>query len=151
MAQHDVGREPVDPDVEQVDLVTQPPTRELHVLALVSVGGAAGALTRYGAGVLWPTDPHAFPWTTFLINLVGSALLGALLAGIELRPRWAPVRPLLVTGLIGGFTTFSTFAVDNERLIRTGHVPTALAYAVATLLICAAATLAGDRLVRVLA
>jgi CrcB protein len=139
---------PIDPDVERSDLPARPRRAELRTLALISLGGVLGALARYGAGVEWPTGPGAFPWTTFAINITGSALLGALLAALDLRPDCAPLRPFLGTGIIGGFTTFSTYAVDNERLLRTGHVATAFADVGATLLVCAAATVLGDQLVR---
>src|SRR4051794_37622219 len=118
----------IDPDVEAIDLPAHPRSEDLRTLALISVGGVIGALGRYGAGVAWPTARDAFPWTTLIINIVGSALLGALLAVMEKRAHWAGTRPLLGTGLIGGFTTFSTYAVDIERLSRTGHSGIAASY-----------------------
>ncbi|MBO1766722.1 MULTISPECIES: CrcB family protein [unclassified Allobranchiibius] len=139
--------EPLDVDVEGEDLAPTPPGRELGTLAMISIGGVVGAVGRYRVGVQWPTSAVGFPWTTFFINVIGSTLLGALLGGIELRTAWARWRPLLGTGVIGGFTTFSTFAVDNQRLVRDGHTITALSYATATLAVCAAGTMAGDYLV----
>ncbi|MFC5143690.1 fluoride efflux transporter CrcB [Streptomyces aureoversilis] len=106
------------------------------VVCAVSLGGGAGAAARYGAGLLWPTPAGAFPWTTLLINVVGCALIGVLLALIaELAAPHRLVRPFLGTGVLGGFTTFSTYTVDVQRLIDDGHVATALA--------CLAGTLAG--------
>ena len=139
--------EPLDIDVEREDLAPTPPGREVKTLAMISIGGVVGAVGRYRVGVHWPTSAVGFPWTTFVINVIGSTLLGALLGGIELRTAWARWRPLLGTGVLGGFTTFSTFAVDNQRLIRDGHTITALSYAAATLAVCAAGTVAGDYLV----
>ncbi len=82
-----------------------------QVLAVVAAGGALGASARYGAGLLWPTEPDAFPWTTLCVNVVGCALIGIFL--VVLQEAWqAPplVRPFVATGVLGGFTTFSTYA-----------------------------------------
>ncbi|GHG69629.1 fluoride efflux transporter FluC [Streptomyces griseocarneus] len=107
------------------------------VLCAVSLGGAAGAAARYGAGLLWPTANGTFPWTTLLVNAVGCALIGVLLVTIaEAGTPHRLARPFLGTGVLGGFTTFSTYAVDIEELVRDGHAGTAAAYAAATL--CAA-------------
>ncbi|MEU1375891.1 CrcB family protein [Streptomyces triculaminicus] len=104
------------------------------VLCAVSLGGAAGATARYGAGLLWPTPSGAFPWTTLLVNAVGCALIGVLLVTIaEAGSPHRLARPFLGTGVLGGFTTFSTYAVDIEELVRDGHAGTAAAYAAATL------------------
>ncbi|MEX2981472.1 CrcB family protein [Streptomyces sp. C36] len=104
------------------------------VLCAVSLGGAAGAAARYGAGLLWPTPSGAFPWTTLLVNVVGCALIGVLLVTIaEAGSPHRLARPFLGTGVLGGFTTFSTYAVDIEELVRDGHAGTAAAYAAATL------------------
>ncbi len=118
------------------------------VVCAVSLGGGAGAAARYGAGLLWPTPAGAFPWTTLLINVVGCALIGVLLTVIaELAAPHRLLRPFLGTGVLGGFTTFSTYTVDVQRLIEGGHVATALAYlagtlagALATVLVAATAT-----------
>ncbi|MFF3447911.1 fluoride efflux transporter CrcB [Streptomyces sp. NPDC002667] len=104
------------------------------VVAAVSIGGVIGATARYGAGLLWPTPDGAFPWTTFTINVVGCATIGVLMAVItELPAVHRLVRPFLGTGVLGGFTTFSTYAVDIRNLIGGGHPGTALVYLVATL------------------
>ncbi|PAU50439.1 fluoride efflux transporter CrcB [Streptomyces albireticuli] len=103
------------------------------VVCAVSLGGGLGAAARYGAGLLWPTAGGAFPWTTFVVNTVGCALIGVLLTVIAGLP--APhrlLRPFLGTGVLGGFTTFSTYAVDVERLAGDGRLPTAVAYCVGT-------------------
>ncbi|CAM5539834.1 fluoride efflux transporter FluC [Streptomyces abikoensis] len=105
------------------------------VVCAVSLGGGAGALARYGAGLLWPAPVGAFPWTTFLVNVVGCALIGVLLTVIgELAAPHRLLRPFLGTGVLGGFTTFSTYTVDIQRLAGEGHAATALAYLAATLL-----------------
>ncbi|MFD8495288.1 fluoride efflux transporter FluC [Amycolatopsis sp. NPDC059657] len=118
-------------------------------LAVIAAGGAIGACTRYGATLLWPTEATAFPWTTFAINITGSALLGFVLVLIIERATVHPlVRPFVGTGIIGGYTTFSTYAVDAQRLIGNGHALTALVYLMATLLTALAAVWAAAVLTR---
>jgi CrcB protein len=107
----------------------------------VALGGAVGALARWAVGLGLPTVPGAFPLGTFLINVVGCAAIGALLVGItELRQAHPLVRPFLATGVLGGFTTFSTFSVDAQQLLRGGHVGLAVVYLAGTLVAAVAAT-----------
>ena len=120
-----------------------------RTLGVVAAGGAIGACARHGATLLWPTPPSAFPWTTFVINVTGSALLGAVL--VLLTERGAPhplLRPFLGTGVIGGYTTFSTFAVDVQRLIERGQPLTALTYLLATVLVALLAVWVASSLTR---
>ncbi|MEU9788506.1 fluoride efflux transporter CrcB [Streptomyces phaeochromogenes] len=110
------------------------------VVAVVSVGGAIGASARYGASLLWPTHTGGFPWTTFWVNVVGCFVIGAFM--VVITEAWAAhrlVRPFFGTGVLGGFTTFSTYAVDIRTLVDTGHPRTALAYLAATLVAALAA------------
>ncbi|MGW5097133.1 fluoride efflux transporter CrcB [Streptomyces nodosus] len=105
------------------------------VVAVVSLGGALGATARYAASLLWPTMTGGFPWTTFVVNLAGCAVIGVFM--VVITEVWAAhrlVRPFFGTGVLGGFTTFSTYAVDIQRLVDTGHPRTALAYLFATVL-----------------
>jgi len=133
--------EPIDPEVEAIR-----PGRDVLVVVAVTLGGIVGAVGRYAATLWWPTGPTGFPWTTFGINLIGSFLLAIVVVlSTERWPDSVVFRPLLGTGVIGGFTTFSTFAVDQQRLITHGHALTAIAYLVGTLAVCLAATWAGQR------
>lgn len=110
------------------------------VVAVVAAGGAAGASARYGAGLLWPTAAGAFPWTTLAVNVVGCAVIGVFMVLItEVWTAHRLVRPFFGTGVLGGFTTFSTYAVDIQQLVQHGHARTALAYLVSTLLAALAA------------
>lgn len=119
------------------------------IVCAVSLGGGVGAAARYGAGLLWPTAQGAFPWTTFLINIVGCALIGVLLVVIaDLATPHRLLRPFLGTGVLGGFTTFSTYTVDIRNLVNGGHVATALAYLAGTLLAAMAAVWAAAGLTR---
>nr|WBO76174.1 fluoride efflux transporter CrcB [Streptomyces sp. SBE_14.2] len=105
------------------------------VVAVVALGGALGATARYALTLWWPLEPGGFPWATFWTNVVGCAVIGAFM--VLITDVWAAhrlVRPLFGTGVLGGFTTFSTYAVDTRRLLAGGHPGTAFAYLFATLL-----------------
>ena len=105
------------------------------VLAAVATGGALGACARYGAALLWPTAAGTFPWTTFWVNVAGCAVIGVFMVVItEVWTGHRLVRPFFGTGVLGGFTTFSTYVVDIERLTGTGRAATALLDLAATML-----------------
>ncbi len=133
-------REPVDPDIV---VPPGPPgrvPRQIEILAAIAAGGVLGACARYGAVVLFPTAPAAFPWTTFWINITGCAVMGALLVLITERRTAHPlVRPFLGTGVLGGYTTFSTYTLDGQHLIGGGRAGTALFYLGGTLVAALAA------------
>ncbi|GAA5006744.1 fluoride efflux transporter CrcB [Kitasatospora paranensis] len=104
-------------------------------VAVVSLGGVLGALARYGAALRWPTAADAFPWTTLAVNAVGCAVIGVFLVAVT--EVWSPhplLRPFFGTGVLGGFTTFSTATVDVQRLIDHGAPARGLFYLAATLL-----------------
>lgn len=90
-------------------------------LLLVALGGAAGALLRHGSGmaVRQMLGTH-FPWTTLLVNLVGSFLIGLVWSLAEAKVLSFELKLLVVTGFLGAFTTFSTFSLENLNLIRDG-------------------------------
>ena len=120
--------------------MTRPPLTT-PTLALVSLGGALGAVLRWGLGELVP-DGSGFPWTTFAINLVGSLLL-ALLPRLARHPH---VVHVLGPGLLGGFTTLSAYADQSRALLADGEVVVAAAYLAGTLLACVAAVHLASRL-----
>ncbi|MGQ4487160.1 fluoride efflux transporter CrcB [Streptomyces sp. SAS_281] len=110
------------------------------VVAVVALGGAAGASARYGASLLWPTATGGFPWTTLVVNVTGCAVIGVFM--VVISEVWAAhrlVRPFFGTGVLGGFTTFSTYAVDIERLVSEDRAGTGLVYLGVTLLAALAA------------
>jgi fluoride exporter len=128
-------REPVDPDVAP----SLEPS-ELQALVVVAAGAIVGSTARYLIEKAWPANPGEVPWSTFLINLGGSFLLPfVVVAATDTWPRAWLVRPALGTGVIGGFTTFSTFALEQQKLFAHGATLTALAYIALTLLSCALA------------
>lgn len=125
------------------------PTRTL-VVTVVAVGGAAGALARFGVSALWPngTDAHlmwqqgaaAFPWTTLVINVGGCFCMGALVSSSRNWPAAPPwFSAFLGTGVLGGFTTFSTYTDDTRRLFENDQPWSAVGY----LLLTPAAAMAG--------
>lgn len=103
-------------------------------ILLVAAGGALGAVARYGVGKLMgPGSDVRVPWHTFAVNVTGAFLLGLLLV-LAARHGWPGWwRPLLAVGVLGGYTTFSTFSLETVELAMQGHVWTAAAYAVGSL------------------
>ena len=115
------------------------------LLLAVAAGGAVGACLRWQLGDWFPTEPHAFPWTTFSINLSGSVLL-ALLAASTLVRRRPVLSTALGTGVLGGFTTLSAYSEETRALLASGHTGTATAYLLGTLAACLVGVAVADRL-----
>jgi CrcB protein len=139
----------LDPDVAPDPEPGRPPLRPLGVLGAVAAGGVIGAVPRYELSQALRSGPGAFPLATFVTNVSGSLLLGALLTLIV--ERWPPtgyLRPFAATGIIGAYTTWSTFMVDADLLIKDGHVAMATGYVAASLSSGLAAAYAGRALVR---
>lgn len=111
---------------------------------MVVTGGFCGTLLRYWIGT-GPRASDAFAYSTFAINLLGSGLLGALvvLATRHATPAATRLRLLLGTGLLGGFTTYSTFALEASLSARDGHAGLATVYIVLSVVGGIAAALAG--------
>lgn len=117
----------------------------MNAWAWVAFGGAVGAVARYGAAMaLAPLAARAgFPLGILVINVLGSFLLGLTVALVG-RGVWPEAARLAFgTGVLGAFTTFSTFSVDLDGLIGRGAVATALAYAVGSVLLGVLAAVAG--------
>jgi CrcB protein len=96
------------------------PAHPAAVLGAIAAGGVLGALSRAGIQAAFPHPPTGFPWATFGINLAGCLLIGVLMAVIGARPTGPLVRPFLGVGVLGGFTTFSTYVVDIQRAVAAG-------------------------------
>ena len=135
--------EPIDSDV---DLRVPEQRREpaLPVLAVIALGGGLGALARYGLTIALPTPPGHFPWATFVTNVSGCLLIGVLMVLVtEVWTAHRLVRPFLGVGVLGGFTTYSTYAVEIHGLLRPGTVGVAFVYLAGTLVCAMLAVLAG--------
>lgn len=114
------------------------------VLAAVAAGGMIGASARFELAEALPTRAGHFPWATFVTNVAGSFLLGFLL--IVLLERFPPtrlLRPFLTSGILGAFTTMSTYQVETALLLKDGHAGTAVAYALGSLVAGLALAYAG--------
>ncbi|MFI5799515.1 fluoride efflux transporter CrcB [Streptomyces sp. NPDC051677] len=115
-------------------------TGQFPVVAVVAAGGGIGAAARYAASLWWPTRTGGFPWTVFWVNVVGCAVIGVFLVLVtEAMTAHRLVRPFFGTGVLGGFTTFSTYAVDLQKLFDGGRPGIALAYLAGTLFAALAA------------
>ncbi|MFQ1004085.1 fluoride efflux transporter CrcB [Modestobacter sp. SSW1-42] len=114
-----------------------------------ALGGALGALARWGLGLALPHAPGTWPTATLLVNLTGCLLLGLLSSALFTRHPHSPwLRPFLGTGVLGGWTTFSTFAVDVVQLAEAGRGVAAVGYVLASVVGGVLAAAAGVRLGR---
>jgi fluoride exporter len=112
-------------------------------VASIAVGGGLGGVARYALSVAFPAG-HGFPWAIFAVNVSGSFLLGVLM--VYLLEIWPPrrfLRPFLAIGLIGGYTTFSTYAGGVLTLLTGGAPALAGAYALSSILGALAAVWCG--------
>ena len=128
------------------------------LVPVVALGGVIGALARWGIDNAIPrTSPTQWPWSTLLINITGSLILGLLIATLLLRlpaargetsrlARWS--RPFLITGILGGFTTFSTFALQVRDLLANGNIGSGALYAVTSVIGGVLAVAGGSALAR---
>jgi CrcB protein len=97
----------------------------MPVLA-ISIGASLGALARWGLG-LWLTPGGLLPWGTLAANLVGGYLIGVAIAAFQAMPQLDPVwRLLLITGFLGGLTTFSSFSAEVVEFLMAGRYALAL-------------------------
>ena len=153
-------RLPIDPDLEPGEpdrgpehagagvapprSATRTRRAEPSVLAAIALGGALGAPARYGVAQIIHVAANTFPWATFWTNISGSFALGLILVLIlERFPPTRYLRPFVATGFLGAYTTYSTFAVETDLLIKDGHAGTGLAYAGASVVAGLAAVWAG--------
>src|ERR1700759_4963136 len=103
-------------------------------LGAIYAGGVIGALARVGLSEALPPAVDAWPWATFIVNMVGAALLGWFVTRLgERLPPSTYRRPFLGTGICGALTTFSTLQLELFRMVDAGYVGLALGYAAATI------------------
>ncbi len=167
------AHDPIDPDIEPADFEgadAEPPGPgpaalprfSVPVAASVFAGGLAGGLARYLIGRAWPAPPRGFPWNTFVVNVTGSFALGVLVVAVEVLAYRAHLgqvrhlgparylRPVLGTGFLGAFTTFSALALSTDQLVAHGHVVLGVAYLIASVTAGLLAAFAGLRFGRLI-
>jgi CrcB protein len=137
---------PIDPDL------ALGVRRDRRIVGVIALGAMPGAAARYGISRAITSAPDGFPWATFWTNVSGALALGALVAWLVVRfPADRYVRPFAGIGFLGAYTTFSTFSVEADLLVRDGHALTAGLYVGASLVVGLAAAWAGVVGVRTLA
>ena len=101
---------------------------------MVALGSALGGVARVAlSGGIYRRWGTGFPWGTLTVNLAGCFLIGVFFSWAEIRLRLSPgARLFLMAGFCGGFTTFSTFALETSHLLKSGSIPAALTYTVAS-------------------
>ena len=135
----------VDPDVDLHDpdqrseLATHPWT-----LPAIAAGGMVGSSARYALEQAWPQHGVGVPWATLVTNVSGCLLIGVTMVAVTERGRRHPLwRPFLGVGILGGYTTFSTYAVQVQQAIQKGEALLALGYLVGTVAAALVAVAAG--------
>ena len=114
----------------------------------VALGGALGASARYLVGVgAVRLLGHGFPWATLVVNVLGSLAMGALVVLLAQKDA-TRLAPLLITGLLGGFTTFSAFSLDAVTLYERGQVGAAAGYVAVSVVFSIGALFAGMTLMK---
>jgi fluoride exporter len=114
------------------------------LLLYLAAGGAFGTVARFAlAGWVYDHAGGGFPWGTFAVNAAGSFLIGFAVRSLEFVTVTPELRGFLTIGLLGGFTTFSTYTYETITLVRDGQWSTASLYALGSLLIGLLAVLAG--------
>lgn len=113
------------------------------------MGGALGSMARYGISRLMPLpDFQSFPWAVFLVNISGCLLIGVLNSLIPHGERYLDWRLLLLTGLLGGYTTFSSFGLEFWQLTQNKATGIAVLYALGTTFAGLAAVFTGTWLTK---
>jgi len=140
---------PLDPDLESTERRPGPaantsgavaagrrsrwPRLQWRIVGAVAVGGFAGGIVRYGAGLAWPTRAGTFPWSVFAVNTAGAFILALLLVLVlEVLPPTTYLRPVLGTGFCGALTTFSSVVTAVDQLAVHGHPGLAAGYLAAS-------------------
>ncbi len=121
-------------------------------VAWIGLGGALGAVSRY-LMALWVNGwwDRSFPLATLLINILGSLLMGVVVVVLVERLQLGPeFRAALMTGFLGGFTTFSTFSLESYNLLAQGELTSALLYLLASVILCVLALALGIWLARLI-
>lgn len=157
--------EPIDPDLDPADrsepavgrlrrthpaaASTGPRRAQPSLLGAIAAGGMLGASARYGLSRVIHVAPETFPWATFFTNVAGSFALGlGLVLLLERAVAARHLRAFFATGVVGAFTTMSTFEVETVTLFKDGHPALAVIYGAVSVVAGVGAALAGIRLAR---
>jgi CrcB protein len=145
----------VDPEVDLAERPSPHPWAVLrehaHLAPAIAAGGAIGSLARWGVTEALPHESGTFAWPTLLENVSGSLLLGLLMAAmLTIWSHTRHVRPFLGVGVLGGYTTFSTYVLDTRGMLAAGRVPEAFGYVAASIVLGLIAVVAGLALGRAL-
>lgn len=110
----------------------------------IAVGGAIGSMARFACAQAAPID--RFPWGTLIVNVIGSAIIGALAGLLGPQGRWPSesMRAFLMVGVCGGFTTFSAFSLQTLGLIQAGDMARAGLNVIGSVTLCLLAVWAGQ-------
>jgi CrcB protein len=121
----------------------------MNMLLAVAVGGGAGSVARYWlAGWVQPANA-AFPYGILVVNILGGLLMGMVVELGALKLNLSPeMRAFLTTGILGGFTTFSTFSLDSALLLQKGEYALAAAYVIGSVVLSIAALFVGLWMIR---
>jgi fluoride exporter len=126
-----------------------PGVNRVGILVAVAAGGALGTVARYELALADPLGPSRFPWATFLVNVVGSFVLGATLTALVANgPGASWLRSFVGVGFCGGLTTFSTWMVESVLLTRAGDAGIAVLYLAVSLAAGFLAVVGGAALAR---
>ncbi|MCM2309798.1 MAG: fluoride efflux transporter CrcB [Steroidobacteraceae bacterium] len=113
----------------------------------VGLGGLLGSIVRYAVAIgIGGTEPDRFPWATFVVNCIGCLLIGLLAGWFASAPVPEAARLFLITGVLGGFTTFSAFGLESLSLMRNGELALALLYILSSVLVGVLAVWIGVRI-----
>ena len=125
---------------------------QFTILLAVAIGGAVGSLARYSvASLVQSAAWSGFPWGIFFVNIMGGFLMGVITELAALKLHFTPeLRAFLTVGVLGGFTTFSTFSLDSALLIERGAYASAAAYMASSAILSVAALFFGLWLVRMM-
>jgi CrcB protein len=139
------SRGAVDPDLDlHVPDQRREWERKRFVLPVIAAGGMLGAGARHAASQAWPAPSGSVPWATLGVNVAGCLLIGVLMVlVVEVGGAHPLLRPFAGVGVLGGFTTFSTYAVETSELLRDGDHVLALAYWAGTLVLALVAVTLG--------
>lgn len=129
--------DPIDPDVDlRVPGARREWSSHRWVLPVIALGGMIGALARHELEVLWAAAPEQWPWATFVTNASGCVLIGMLMVQVVEVGRAHPLlRPFVGVGLLGGYTTFSTYMLDTRALLAAGRPGLAAGYLFGTVVL----------------